>query len=61
MAAARTDNLSSMWIVLTIGSLGIGGIVVPASIMSTIICPDVRIPPEIPLHNPNENTNTRYF
>ncbi|EEA26937.1 hypothetical protein TMatcc_004782 [Talaromyces marneffei ATCC 18224] len=40
MAVARTDNLSTLWIILIIGSLGIGGIVVPASIMTTIICPD---------------------
>lgn len=40
MAVARTDNLSSLWIILIIGALGIGGIVVPASIMTTIICPD---------------------
>ncbi|OKL62702.1 hypothetical protein UA08_01438 [Talaromyces atroroseus] len=40
MAVARIDNLSSLWIILTIASLGVGGIVVPASIMTTIICPD---------------------
>ncbi|QKX57055.1 uncharacterized protein TRUGW13939_04163 [Talaromyces rugulosus] len=40
MAVARTDNLSTLWIILIIASLGIGGIVVPASIMTTIICPD---------------------
>lgn len=41
MAVARTDNLNVLWIILIIGCLGIGGIVVPASIMTTIICPDV--------------------
>jgi hypothetical protein len=41
LAVARTDNLSSLWAILIIASLGIGGIVVPASIMTTIICPDV--------------------
>ncbi|CRG86226.1 Putative HC-toxin efflux carrier TOXA [Talaromyces islandicus] len=40
MAVARTDNLSTLWFILIIASLGIGGIVVPASIMTTIICPD---------------------
>lgn len=41
MSVARTDNLSTLWFILIIASLGIGGIVVPASIMTTIICPDV--------------------
>jgi hypothetical protein len=41
MAVARTDNLKTLWFILIIASLGIGGIVVPASIMTTIICPDV--------------------
>ena len=36
-----------MWVVLCIGGLGIGGIVVPASIITTIICPDV-CPPQSP-------------
>lgn len=44
MAVARTDNLRTLWIILIIASLGIGGIVVPASIMTTIICPDVSPP-----------------
>ena len=29
-----------LWIILIIGGFGIGGIVVPASIITTIICPD---------------------
>lgn len=29
-----------MWIVLIIAGLGIGGILVPASIITTIVCPD---------------------
>lgn len=45
MAVATPDNLNTLWIILIIGSLGIGGIVVPASIMTTIICPDVSDPP----------------
>lgn len=40
MAVARVDNLSTLWILLIIGGFGIGGIVVPASIITTIICPD---------------------
>jgi len=43
MAALRLDNLWLVYIVLTISGLGIGGIVVPASIISTIICPDELI------------------
>lgn len=41
MSIARVDNLHQLWAILTVASLGIGGIVVPASIMTTIICPDV--------------------
>jgi len=40
MAALRVDNLWLVYVVLTIACLGIGGIVVPASIITTIICPD---------------------
>ena len=40
MSIARPDNLSVLWIILIIAGLGIGGIVVPASIITTIICPD---------------------
>jgi hypothetical protein len=29
-----------MWIILIIAGLGIGGILVPASIITTIVCPD---------------------
>jgi hypothetical protein len=43
MAALRLDNLWVVYIVLTIAGLGIGGIVVPASIITTIICPDELI------------------
>lgn len=41
LAVARTDNLHVLWGLLVIAGLGIGGIVVPASIITTIICPDV--------------------
>ncbi|KAL8859818.1 MAG: hypothetical protein Q9178_003650 [Gyalolechia marmorata] len=40
LACARADNLGTLWGLLVIASLGIGGIVVPASIITTIICPD---------------------
>ena len=40
LAAARIDNINVVYGLLVIGGLGIGGIVVPASIMTTIICPD---------------------
>ncbi|RLL94033.1 hypothetical protein CFD26_101675 [Aspergillus turcosus] len=40
MAVARTDNLYQLWGILVLAGLGIGGIVVPASIITTIICPD---------------------
>lgn len=39
LAAARTDNLAAVYVILVIAGLGIGGIVVPASIITTIICP----------------------
>jgi len=40
LAAATRYNLGSMYIVLVIAGLGIGGILVPASIITTIVCPD---------------------
>ncbi|KAE8415874.1 fungal trichothecene efflux pump [Aspergillus pseudocaelatus] len=40
ISIARPDNLYQLWGLLTLAGLGIGGIVVPASIMTTIICPD---------------------
>lgn len=40
LAVARADNLHTLWGLLVLAGLGIGGIVVPASIMTTIICPD---------------------
>ncbi|PIB02360.1 putative HC-toxin efflux carrier TOXA [Cercospora beticola] len=40
LACARVDNLNTIWGLLFIAGLGIGGIVVPASIITTIICPD---------------------
>ena len=43
MAALNINNLWLSYVVITIAGLGIGGIVVPASIISTIICPDELI------------------
>lgn len=40
LAVATRTNLSTLWILLILAGLGIGGIVVPASIITTIICPD---------------------
>ncbi|MCJ1411019.1 hypothetical protein MMC19_005107 [Ptychographa xylographoides] len=40
LAVGRIDNLWQLWGLLVLAGLGIGGIVVPASIITTIICPD---------------------
>ena len=40
LAVANVHNLGTLWGLLIIAGLGIGGIVVPASIITTIICPD---------------------
>ncbi|KAI4605875.1 hypothetical protein J4E80_010408 [Alternaria sp. BMP 0032] len=40
LSIGRVDNLYQLWGLLVLAGLGIGGIVVPASIISTIICPD---------------------
>ncbi|KAH8666506.1 putative major facilitator superfamily transporter [Xylariales sp. PMI_506] len=40
LSIARVDNLNQLWGILVLAGLGIGGIVVPASIMTTIICPE---------------------
>jgi hypothetical protein len=40
LACATRENLNTLWGLLILGGLGIGGIVVPASIITTIICPD---------------------
>ena len=40
MAAARPDNAGAVYAVLFVAGLGVGGIVVPASLITTIICPD---------------------
>ena len=40
LAVADVNNMNTLWGLLILAGLGIGGIVVPASIMTTIICPD---------------------
>lgn len=40
LAVADRSNLYKLWGILIVAGLGIGGIVVPASIITTIICPD---------------------
>jgi hypothetical protein len=40
LACANRFNLHQLWGILILAGLGIGGIVVPASIITTIICPD---------------------
>ncbi|KAJ5708601.1 hypothetical protein N7488_008402 [Penicillium malachiteum] len=40
LAIGRIDNMYQLWGLLILAGLGIGGIVVPASIITTIICPD---------------------
>jgi Fungal trichothecene efflux pump (TRI12) len=40
LAVATTDNINAVYGILVVAGLGIGGIVVPASIITTIICPD---------------------
>lgn len=45
LSIGRVDNMYQMWGLLVLAGLGIGGIVVPASIITTIICPDVSNDP----------------
>lgn len=40
LGCATRFNLPTLWGLLVLAGLGIGGIVVPASIITTIICPD---------------------
>ncbi|THV52265.1 hypothetical protein BGAL_0084g00250 [Botrytis galanthina] len=40
LAAADRNNINAVYGILVVAGLGIGGIVVPASIITTIICPD---------------------
>ena len=40
MAIVEVYNLNTVYGVLTIASLGVGGVIVPCSVITTIICPD---------------------
>jgi len=40
LATAGLNNLHAIYGILVVAGLGIGGIIVPASIITTIICPD---------------------
>ncbi|PNS14856.1 hypothetical protein CAC42_2085 [Sphaceloma murrayae] len=40
MSISNPYNMNQMWGILVLAGLGIGGIVVPASIAATIVCPD---------------------
>lgn len=40
LAVGKIDNMNVLYGILVLAGLGIGGIVVPASIITTIICPD---------------------
>jgi hypothetical protein len=40
LAAARLDNINAVYGILVVAGLGIGSVVVPASIITTITCPD---------------------
>ncbi|CAK7229517.1 hypothetical protein SCUCBS95973_007250 [Sporothrix curviconia] len=43
LAAATLDNLAAVYVVLVIAGLGVGGIVVPASLVAMVICPEELI------------------
>lgn len=57
MAIADVNNLHKLWGILVVAGLGIGGIVVPASIITTIICPDVCNMPIFVFGHGNSNLN----
>ncbi|KXJ94144.1 fungal trichothecene efflux pump [Microdochium bolleyi] len=40
LSAARIDNITTVYGILFLAGTGVGGIVIPASLLSTIICPD---------------------
>lgn len=40
LALAERDNLGKVYFILVVAGFGIGGILVPASIITTIVCPD---------------------
>ncbi|ERS99531.1 hypothetical protein HMPREF1624_04733 [Sporothrix schenckii ATCC 58251] len=40
LAAATLDNLAAVYVILVLAGLGVGGIVVPASLVAMVICPE---------------------
>lgn len=40
LACASLDNLAAVYVILVIAGLGVGGIVVPASLVAMVICPE---------------------
>lgn len=40
MCIARPDNLDTVYAVVTIASIGVGGVIIPCSIIAQIACPD---------------------
>lgn len=42
MSIANRNNIGAVYVILVIAGLGIGGILVPASIITTIVCPGKR-------------------
>jgi len=42
MSLASPNNMGAVYVILVIAGLGIGGILVPASIITTIVCPGKR-------------------
>ena len=43
MSVARTDNLGTVYAILTLAALGVGGVIIPCSIIAQIACPDELI------------------
>ncbi len=43
MSVARVDNLSTVYGVVTLASLGVGGVIIPCTIIAQIACPDELI------------------
>jgi len=43
VSIARPDNLGTVYAVVTIASLGVGGVIIPCSIIAQIACPDELI------------------
>jgi amino acid permease len=43
VAVSNPDNLNTMYAITTIASVGVGGVIVPSSIIAQIACPDELI------------------